>query len=240
MVRRHALRHALRRALSARAEIRARRESSGRSRGHSHGQSHGRSRGRKVIRVRRVVSRTSRVAAVVVAAAAAAGITVVAVEAAVAVTNAPENEKRDPNSGPAFFTCSLVLIGAQRERSRGRRTRKKKIPISMAPTPIIASAGRIVAVFGAISPSAAASLGVIEGSGDADSPFEVREMGAPPPASAGTSSAAGAPGAPGAPAIDASWRGCAESPGAMSVESDIVVSAVGATAPGGAEAIAVA
>ena len=173
-------------------------------------------------------------AAVVVA---AAGITVVAVEAAVAVTNAPENEKRDPNSGPAFFTCSLVLIGAQRERSRGRRTRRKKIPISMAPTPIIASAGRIVAVFGAISPSAAASLGVIEGSGNADSPFEVREMGVLPPASAGTSSAAGAPGAP---AIDASWRGFAESPGAMSVESDIVVSAVGATAPGGTEAIAAA
>ena len=103
--------------------------------------------------------------------------------------------------------------------------------------PSIASAGRIVAVFGAISPSAAASLGVIEGSGDADSPFAVRETGAPSPAAAGTISAAGAPGAP---AMDASWRGFAESPGAMSVESDIVVSAVGATAPGGVDAIAAA
>ena len=98
----------------------------------------------------------------------------------------------------------------------------------------MASAGRIVAVFGAISPSAAASLGVIEGSGDADSPFEVRVTGAPPPAPAGADSAAGAP------AMDASWRGFAESPGAMSVESDIIVSAVGVTAPGGLDAIAAA
>ncbi len=102
--------------------------------------------------------------------------------------------------------------------------------MSIAPTPIIASDGSIVAVFGAIIPSAAASPGVIVGSGEADSPFDVREIGlAPPPT-------CGAPAPFGAAAIDASCCGFAESPGAMSVESDIVVSAEGATAPVGAAA----
>jgi hypothetical protein len=80
-------------------------------------------------------------------------------------------------SGPAFSSRGDAV---QRERSRGRRTRRKKIPMSIAPIPIIASAGSIVAVFGAIIPSAIASSAVIAGSGDADSPFDVRESGAPP------------------------------------------------------------
>lgn len=78
---------------------------------------------------------------------------------------------------PLFFVSERAT---QRERRRGRRTRRKKIPRSIAPTPIMPSAGRIVAVFGAISPASAASPGVIEGSGLADSPLDVREIGAPP------------------------------------------------------------
>ena len=106
----------------------------------------------------------------------------------------------------------------------------KKIPKSIAPIPSIVSAGRIVAVLGAIIPSASASAGVIDGRGVTDSPLEVRESGAPPRR---------APAAPVGPAaIDANWRGLVESLGAMSVESVIVVSAVGAPAPGGADASA--
>ena len=58
--------------------------------------------------------------------------------------------------------------------------------------PIIESAGRIVAVFGAIIPSAAASPEVIVGSGVMDSPFDVREIGAAPPAAGGTPAPFGA------------------------------------------------
>lgn len=106
------------------------------------------------------------------------------------------------------------------------------MPRSMEPTPIMPSAGRIVAVLGAISPASAASPGVIDGSGLADSPFDVREMGAPPPA--------GGPPTRLGFAIDASARDLVESPGEMSVESDIVVSAEGAPAAGGADASAAA
>lgn len=91
----------------------------------------------------------------------------------------------------------------------------------------------MVAVFGAIIPSAAASLGVIDGIGGAASPFEAREKLRPPAVAGGTVDSSAALGAP---AVEASSRGCVESPGAMSVESDIMVSAAGPPAPGGAEA----
>ena len=94
------------------------------------------------------------------------------------------------------------------------------------------SAGRIVAVLGAMSPASAASSGVMDGSGLADSPLELRVMGA-------LAFAFGSNGTAGS-AADASARGRTEPSGAMSVESDIVVSASGAPAPGGADASAVA
>ena len=109
----------------------------------------------------------------------------------------------------------------------------KKIPMSIAPIPIMVSAGRIVAVFGAIIPSAAASPGVIVGRGVTDSPLDVREIGAPPRGAPAREPA-------GPAAIDASWRGFVESLGAMSVESDIVVSSDGAPGAGGADASAAA
>lgn len=93
--------------------------------------------------------------------------------------------------------------------------------------PSIASAGKIVAVLGAIMPSASASEGVIDGSDGAISPPAIRASGrAPLPG----------PESVGAIAPDATRRGAVESAGAMSVESDIVVSADDAPAAGGADA----
>ena len=97
--------------------------------------------------------------------------------------------------------------------------------------PIIASAGRTVAVFGAIIPSASASVGVIEGSGARGSALATR-MSEP-------GSRAANPEMGGAVATDATARGFVESAGATSVESDIVVNAPGAAA-GAADANAVA
>ena len=60
-------------------------------------------------------------------------------------------------TGPGFGSRFLLRLSvAQRERIRGRRIRREKMPMMIDPMPIIASAGRSVAVLGAIIPSAAA------------------------------------------------------------------------------------
>jgi hypothetical protein len=99
--------------------------------------------------------------AAAVAVAVAAMAAVVAVVAAVMVVAAADAGHRSSgstksgtrHSGPAFLLRDSV---SQRERSRGWRMRRKKIPRSIEPMPIMASAGRYVAVFGAIIPSASA------------------------------------------------------------------------------------
>jgi hypothetical protein len=99
--------------------------------------------------------------AVVVDAAAVAVAAMAAVVAAVMVVAAADAGHRSSgstksgtrHSGPAFLLRDSV---SQRERSRGWRMRRKKIPRSIEPRPIMASAGRYVAVFGAIIPSASA------------------------------------------------------------------------------------
>ena len=84
-------------------------------------------------------------------------------------------KKAGPGSLAPLFSSERRRV--YRERSRGWRIRRKKMPRSIVPTPIIPRAGRIVAVLGAMSPASAASPAVINGSGLADSPFEVRENG---------------------------------------------------------------
>ncbi len=108
------------------------------------------------------------------------------------------------------------------------------MPISIAPMPSMASAGRMVAVFGAIMPSASASEGVMDGSAGPTSPPAIRASGRAPLGEVP------GPEPLGAIAPDASRRGVVESAGAMSVESDIIVSANGAPAAGGVNAIAAA
>ena len=118
--------------------------------GRSLGPSRGRSRARS-----RVRSRARALRSVVVAAAAVVVADVVVAEAVAADAGHDISRKKSGTrfSGPAFLLREVVV---QCERRRGRRTRRKKIPRSSKPIPIMSRAGRIVAVFGAIIPSATA------------------------------------------------------------------------------------